>query len=142
MAGLQYGDYYMGVVEAEHFDEVWPIVAPHLEPALEGTWGVISIEDLRIICKTNHSQLWAVTKNTYVQGAFVTKVQEGSNHKILDIEYLGGKDFNSWGIDLMRVFEENAKEQGVDIVRICGRKGWAKLFPSYKPQTYIIAKQL
>jgi hypothetical protein len=139
---IQYEDYTLGTVVPEHFEDVWSKISHFLEPALDDTMGLLSIDDLRIICKTGASQLWVVTKSGYAVGAFVTKVQQAPKFKILDIEYLGGIDFQTWGIDLMKEFEKNAKEQGITAMRICGRKGWAKLFKDYKEQTHIIAKVL
>lgn len=139
---IQYEDYVLGTVVPEHFEDVWSKVSHFLEPALDDTLGLLSLDDLRIICKTGVSQLWVVTKSDYAVGAFVTKVQQAPKCKILDIEYLGGVNFTDWGIELMKQFEELAKEQGIAAMRICGRKGWAKLFKDYKEQTHIIAKIL
>jgi hypothetical protein len=132
----------MGVLNLAMFEETWPSIEAYLVSATADTMGVLSPELLKQLCKTGAYQTWVIAKGNEAVGAFITTQQEAAGTKILDIEYLGGNDFRTWGPPLMLKLEDTAKSQGFDILRICGRRGWAKLFPEYQELTHIIAKRL
>jgi len=54
---------------------------------------------------------------------------------------LGGDNMNQW-FDLRDRFEDWARKEGCDQVRIFARKGWARKLPDYKIQAYVMSKQL
>lgn len=134
---LTHNGYCAVTKEGYDIANYWNDLIPMLMPAMEDNISGTDINDLFQLCVEGKYQLWYITKDDKPVGAMCSEVQDD----VLDIVYIGGTDFAQWQ-GLMHELEIVAKEQGIKIVRICGRMGWAKLFPDYTSKTYIIAKQL
>lgn len=128
----------LGTPDREYLMEVWEKAKGFIEDAIPNGTG-INIVDVQGQVLAGIYQLWVVTHENMITGAFVTELH---NTGVIDIVYLGGNDFHDWGFTLMPEFENICAKQGLRQLRICGRKGWVKLFKGYNHQTTILAKTL
>ncbi len=85
--------------------------------------------------------LWLVWEDPIVLGATVTQIITQDNRKICMVVACGGEDGRSW-VHLISKIEDYARNEGCELSRIVGRKGWMKLLPDYKESRVILEKAL
>lgn len=138
--------YTVSSITLEHLDTVWEKVSPYIVQAMNMSTPGTTETELQAVkeyIKDEDYQLWIITdENLLCVCAFTTCFHDFRDERILVINYLGATDFESYGREAMAGFETEVKNQGIDRIRIIGRKGWSKLFDGYSHQSTIIEKIL
>lgn len=131
-------------VAVEAVPAMWPSIEKFIGAGCEGDTVLISAEDLLPAAMMGAYQLWVITRNSEPVGAFLSTTSQLPGGRQMDIEFLGGGDFFEWGPQLWSHFEANAKAQGITVIRMCGRPGWARVFRGfgYQPDIVIASKRL
>lgn len=125
--------------------QVWPLLGNFLSKALEFTSDTRLLEPTLQKIEMGQSQLWTVIDDDHGNKALaagVTSLQTyESGKRVCNIELFGGEDMKLW-FDLKDVFEDWAKVEGCESIRVWARKGWAKHLKDYDLTHYILEKAL
>jgi hypothetical protein len=127
---------------SRHIDTVWPDVVGHIERwvAEEGIW---SPEGIRAELKATRAQLWCFLKDG-VKGIWVTRIDKPDG-KTVGLVWGCAGDFGGHKNEALECFtaiERWMKEKGCECIDICGRQGWARIFPDYERHAVILRKRL
>lgn len=124
-------------------DNLWPVIGPLLEKAVEHSNGYTTIDYELGELKALRKQLWAiVTEDRGISAAGVTSLLKTSTGLLIaNIELLGGDNMKAW-FALKDQFETWATNEGCNEVRMFARKGWARELPDYKIRSYVMSKAL
>ena len=89
-------------------------------------------------------QLWVNFDREGVQGAFITKISNYPQKKILCVLLLGGNEFMKWRDEADALLNAFGKENNCEYVELFGRKGWGKMLKdiNYKEVTRLFAKEI
>lgn len=125
---------------------LWPQVMPLLSKAVECSGGVTSLDHEFEELKALRKQLWVIItidgSEKKVTAAGITSLQDHPGGlKVANIEMLGGENMKAW-FSLKDQFENWAKTEGRDEVRLFARKGWARELPDYKIRAYVMSKTI
>lgn len=85
----------------------------------------------RDLAEKNRLMIWLLHDDRRVMAAAATGVKHEGDDVIVEIQALGGERLSTWIDDALTEFENLAFENGVDVVRIAGRKGWKRMLPDY-----------
>lgn len=121
--------------QADQIPDIWPFVRPHIARGLEDSDWVPS-EVLESLLKSE-MQLWTSENQGFIESAVVTAIQDGYCLLLC----AGGGNLNHWKHYLV-VIEEWAKDNGVDEIRIYGRRGWLRALPGFRERWVEMVKQL
>jgi hypothetical protein len=117
----------------EYVERWWPQCEPLLEKALERDgWKLTPDQLLDQIC-SGLMGLYVVTdlSTAEVLAAAACEALEYPNANVFSIAYLGGREAHRWA-HMIGLLEQEAVDLGCHVVRIPGRKGWARVFPEYR----------
>lgn len=125
---------------------LWPEIGPLLSKAVEYSGGVTSLDNEFEELKALRKQLWVIIVDDggerKVAAAGITSLQDHPGGlKVANIEMLGGDNMKAW-FSLKDQFENWAKTEGRDEVRMFARKGWARELPDYRLRAYVMSKTL
>lgn len=120
--------------------EVWPLVAPLIATAMRRS-GLGQVADVMRSLASGAALLWLAWDGERILAAAVTELALSDDKKLCTILACGGTGFARFG-HLIGGLERYARAEGCVRMRICGRKGWARLLPDYAIQRMIIEKQL
>lgn len=137
-------NYVFFAVAPHAVDDFWPRYERFIAASVTSGTVLVKAEHLRELAAVGAYQLWGVECDGAPVGAFMTTTCAMPEGRQMDVEFLGGADFFAWGPRLWPAFEENAKQQGITTIRMCGRPGWSRAFRSfgYSPDIVIAAKRL
>jgi hypothetical protein len=129
------------VVEEPRIDELWPLLAPFLEPSLD-VGNEVYIDNLYEEVKRRQGLLWVgYSEELGIYGAAITEIIQYPRKKVFLIKYLGAKTGAMKPIlDVaMSVFRRFATELECDVVQLYGRKGWVNVLRpyGYTPVKYV-----
>ncbi len=131
--------------DQEVLTKVWPVIGPLLERAIDHARGTATIEQTVQRIVTKDAQLWVVVdpeQNNRVMAAGVTSLQKyATGPLVCNIELFGGDNMKSW-FDQKEKFEDWAKEEGCNEIRLYARKGWARHLKDYNLTHYLMVKDL
>ena len=85
--------------------------------------------------------LWVAYVNRELASAAVTQIDQTERSKVCTVLACGGSGVNNW-IQLLELIETYARNNGCDLVRFMGRKGWKQLLPEYRTDKVIMEKRL
>lgn len=119
---------------------VWPGVAHLIERAVLRT-GLSSFGEIEADVLAARALLWLAYSDGKTEAAVVTQITKNDCGKVCTIVACGGKVARRW-VHLTSEIESYAKAEGCGIVRIFGRKGWARLMPAYKATHVILERQI
>jgi len=108
---------------------IWPRVAELLKPALDRSGGRYNLESQfdRLIDGTDH--LWVMTNKSHseiVAAITFTFWVYPAGLRVLQMMFLGGSGFKSWGDELNRKLTKLAKQNDCECIEHGGRKGWKR----------------
>jgi len=129
------------VVPEERVDELWPLLASFLKPALDVA-GEIYLENLYDEVKQEYVLLWVgYSEELGIYGSAITQVIQHPKRKVFLIKYLGAKTgaMNPVLDTTMSMFRRFATELECDVIQLYGRKGWVDVLKpyGYTPVRYI-----
>jgi hypothetical protein len=116
-------------VPPELVDDLWPIVAPWIDEALDHQlW--LSVDDVRVLCLTGRAQLVVLEDAGKIHAAGVVEVQEYPSVRVGNVVAMGGTRGQSLRyldacIDWFGAF---CARRGCGSMMVMGRAGWARLF--------------
>lgn len=135
---------FIGGIQKEDIDKVWPLVAPMLAKALEYDNSGMRLIDLKDDIEANQKQLWIVADES-IRCAAVTSVTHSMyGRHLARIICLAGDGMDEWLSEILDVIEPWAKSHGCEFIEAVGRKGWeraAKKF-GYRHSYTVIQKDL
>lgn len=130
-----------GVI-SEELDKWWDLAVPHLEAALARGLGEYAIEDIKEMCKEKQAQLW-LFGDEELKGAFVTKVNNYPQLKVLLVLLMGGTDYRKFEEEIDELLNGFGKDKGCRYIEFFGRKGWGNfLKANYKEQVRMYTKEI
>jgi hypothetical protein len=127
-------------VDPARVHEIWPHVAPLVARAMR-RGGMGAFPDVERGVREGRALLWLAWDGKDILAAAVTQLDLVDGVKLCTIVACGGQGFARFG-PLIRGLERYAEAEGCTRMRICGRKGWARLLPDYRIQRVIIEKEL
>ncbi len=111
---------------------LWEEVSPMLAPAVERSHGRWTMEFLLDALRSGQQQLWIVFEGEQpIKGVATTEILVYPNRKMLGIQYLGGKDLDTWGFSFLEIIEDFAKAAGCSGIEGTARKGFWKWMKEY-----------
>ena len=122
-------------VDPAHIDEAWPFVRELIQRAIDHT-GLSDFEDIERAVLNGEQLLWFAWGDG-IEAAAVTQLTSNA----LVIVACSGHDRRRW-IQLKQRIEEYALEEGCDVVRIFGRKGWERVLDDYHVEHVVLEKRL
>jgi hypothetical protein len=127
-------------VDPARVHEVWPHVASLIAQAMRrGQMGEAA--DVERNLRSGAALLWLVWDGEAVLAATVTELAVVGGEKHCIIVACGGNGFARFG-HLIGGLERYASAEGCGRMRICGRRGWARVLPGYRIERVIIEKAL
>jgi hypothetical protein len=121
----------VSIVPAQHIDECWPLVAPHLEKAVEYTYGRFTLDDIYTAVKDDSYTLWVAFDDEGVKGAVVTNFTLYPRKKFVHLAFIGGVDGHNWKEPMLDILQRWAYDNGCNGLESVGRPGWSKIFENY-----------
>lgn len=127
-------------VDPKVVHRVWQLARPILEPAFDDS-SDSTIEATEDDVLSGLSFLWIAWDGWKVVAAATTGLVTTPRHKICIVTSAGGINSMLWD-QFMPMVEKYAKDEGCDLVRAMGRKGWAKMLSSYEQPWIVLDKIL
>jgi len=119
-------------IPSDRIKRLWPEVSPMLYPAVERSHGRWTMEFLLDALRSGQQQLWIVFEaDQPIKGVATTEILVYPNRKMLGIQYLGGKDLDTWGFSFLEIIEDFAKAAGCSGIEGTARKGFWKWMKEY-----------
>lgn len=115
------------VMSKEHALREWEVLCRYFEPALEHADGTYGLVDMRKWVE-NDTALALIAWDPEVQhiyAAFLVGVDDTPNKRVYKFISAGGEDIDMWA-HLWPAFKAHAKSFGCDMIRVTGRRGWAR----------------
>lgn len=129
-------------VPPDRVNEVWPHVREMLRQALlRADIDSFAPLEAAITSGSTSTLLWIVWDGNKIVAAVVTELQLTMRRKVCVILACGGRGMSEW-LPLIAGIEKYALAEGCAAVRIVGRKGWAKVLPSYREHRVILERKL
>lgn len=128
-------------VPSSQVAEVWPLVQPVLQPAIERCKGRETAETMLAALRAQDMQLWVATDDSgKIRSAGTTTVYATGTRKIAAISFGAGamEDLTS----TLPTIEAWAKHNGCDSVEIVGRPGWRRIFKQYAVAYEVIERKI
>lgn len=126
-------------VQSAEIDRHWPQVVRHVERwvAEEGVW---SAEGIRQELKAARAQLWRFGN----RGIWVTRIEKPDGRAVGLVWGCAGDfaEHKSEALACFSAIENWMRSKGCECIDICGRSGWARIFPDYRKHAVILRKRL
>lgn len=114
-------------VPAGMIEELWPIVSPMLQRALDTTDDKLGIDELKNRATQGHVFLWVICdEDNVVYAAAITHFVYYLTHSVLSIPFIGGDRMAEWADDFLHTMERFALDTGCSKLNGFGRKGWGR----------------
>jgi hypothetical protein len=118
----------------------WAIAAPLLKPAMR-RGGLGRFADLERGVLFGNSLLWLALEDGTAIAAAVTDLVCTDVDKVCLIAAAGGVRMRGW-LHLLERVEAFARDEHCTVVRLMGRKGWARMLPHYQQDHIILDRRL
>ncbi len=122
-------------VDPAHVNQIWPIVSDIVKRAIDRGFSSFPVIEANVL--DGLFLLWLVIDRGKIIAACVTSLVGDA----CEIVATSGTGVNNW-IHLIEGIEKYARAEGQARVRIIGRKGWARLLPTYKQTAVVLERQL
>lgn len=127
-------------VDPKVVHRIWKLVRPILEPAFNDT-SDSTIEATEADVLSGLSFLWVAWDGNKIVAAITTGLVKTPRHKICIVTSAGGVN-PRLADQFMPMIEKYAKDEGCDLVRAAGRRGWIKMLPDYEQPWIVLDKRL
>jgi len=113
---------------------VWHRIAELLLPVMQRGEVDNTLDDVQQFLRTGSMQAWHVEWKAII----VTTIQPfGANpaqptKRVCQIVYCAGTGMDEWLGPVVAHFKEWSKAMGCQVLRISGRRGWARVLPDFK----------
>jgi len=119
----------VGVLNTD-IDEVWPIVSPLLQKAVDKGQGDFLLQDYYEALLLRNMQLWVWKPEEKITAACVTQILSYPRRKVCQILLLGGTGLKDW-LKKENSLVEWAREQGCSQMEGFARDGWLGVLPHW-----------
>lgn len=128
----------------DQIGEMWAILKPMIEPALEYTLNEQSINDIKLKAEKGEYLLLLFKSDEKLLSVVSIEILEYPTKKILSVVTGGGSDMYEWRDEWWQQMEKIGREIGASDVVICGRAGWERVLSPYgfKNKYTILARTL
>lgn len=126
-------------IDPEHVHRVWPSVTALIEDAMNrggGDFDLVQRDTLN-----GEKLLWVAIDEQRIWAAAVTGLHVEKDKKFCVIWACGGHEKDRW-LSLKDELEKFAKAEGCAVMRIFGRRGWARELTDYKLKSVTLEKVL
>jgi hypothetical protein len=107
---------------------LWPKIAKYIEPALAVGGGRFSTADVLEWVKLGRYGVFvAADPAGEMVAVMVLCFQEYPQMRVLEVSYVGGRDFRRWRRELVRAVVTVARNTGCSKVEFRGRKEWGRI---------------
>jgi hypothetical protein len=110
--------------------DCWDEVKDGLQKALDVDSNKYTLDYLKRAIEQKRMQLWCIHDGT-LRAAFITRITDYPNARILECMALTGRDPAMWIGFLLESMHKFAKENECDLMETGGRKGWERLFKKH-----------
>lgn len=117
-------DFNMKGIPPQAIDGLWRFAEPFIKRALDHTYGEISHEDIKALCKNSDMQLWMISEGKRIVGAGTTHIVLYPQMKVCRIVTLAGSDFDEWKDMAHMNLEMWAESMGCEGMECYVRKGF------------------
>jgi len=117
----------IAIVPLNNVGTLWNDIETFLGPAIARSRNRWDMESVRESLLNEERHLWvAFDENKKIDGIATTEFVMYPRRKMLSIEYLGGKNMNEWGWDLLERLNDWAKDNKCDGIEAMARHGFWK----------------
>ena len=117
----------IALIPPNYIHTLWDDVEKHLAPAIARSHGRWDMQSLYESMRKVEQNLWvAFNDDNVVEGVGTTEFVFYPKKKMLAMQYLGGKNFNSWIWDMLERMNSWAKDNECDGIEGTGRHGFWK----------------
>lgn len=120
--------------------QAWPKAREFVYAASKRV-GLSDAEPIEADVLAGRALLWLAADGLEVVGAGVTQIFTQAGHKVCEIVSWGARD-QARCAPLLNIIEEFARAEECTVVRLVGRKGWARHLKSYGLRAVILEKAL
>ena len=114
-------------VPKEHVGNVWHVVSPWLDKAIERTHGRYHNVDILTSIIDGTASLWLAMRDKEIIGSLVFTISlYPSEMKVGRIDYIAGKDRNDWFDQMWDATKTYAKASGCSVIEMVARPGTAE----------------
>jgi hypothetical protein len=118
--------------------DFWPHASPLIRHAIE-RGGLSRFADVERDVLMGTALLWLAWDGRAIAAAAVTQIAATDRGKVCVLVACGGLHMRRW-LPLLGAIEAYARTEGCELVRIFGRKGWARVLPEYEARRVILEK--
>ena len=119
-------------VPKKYFHLVWDSAREHLLRFEKRSGCQFTVDEIGKAILDEEQQLWIlVDEEEKITGAIVTQVLGYPRSKSLEIMACAGKDMDDYLYDSMGAFENFARMNHCNSIRLEGRRGWSKILKPY-----------
>lgn len=127
-------------VHPNEVEKYWPKVSHWIKAAMErGDLGRFDIVEADV--KSAGAILWVAYVANELAAAAVTQIDHTEKSKVCTILACGGGGSKDW-LGVLPSIEHYARNNGCDLVRFMGRKGWARMLKDYRTNKVILERRL
>ena len=129
----------------EMLPEVWPVVAPGIQAAVDRAAGRMSMENIANYIMGGKWQLWLFLKNKEYKALAITEITVcPSGMKILNLVVCTGEDKELWEVLIPSTLEHFARIEGCKLFETMARPGWEKILgrQGFKKTHVLLEKEL
>ena len=113
----------ISMVPFEEVANIWPEVSGFIEKSIEKFPARYSIVDVYEEILLHKQSLWVAYDDEYL-AAWTVRIAEYPQGRILNIDWIGGKEPERWDVEAMTIMERYAKDMGCKRISSFGRPGW------------------
>ena len=128
-------------VPPAYVPELWPHARPLIARAFMAVAGDDTIESTEAALRSGEELLWIVWGDGRIMTAATTVLIRVPRAKICLVKAAAGAGMGQW-MKFMAKIEEYARAEGCDLIRVAGRRGWARVLPDFEQPWIVLQKSL
>ena len=129
-------------VDPKRINEVWPHVSHFIKDAYASGIGDETFEIIEAEILKGEALLWLAGDDQIIFAAAATRISIFPTKKVCSVLAVSGQEMDEWATECLLGIEAYAKEEKCDVVRLCGRQGWKRMFKDYSEPWIILEKRL
>lgn len=128
-------------VAPDRVNVVWPHVLGFFLAAYDRGIGDDNVEFLKADVDAGRQRIWIVWDGHGIIAAAATKLVDMPAKRLCIITACGGGQLSKWA-GFKASFEDYARAEGCDAIRLMGRRGWQDVFSDYYQPWICLQKDL
>lgn len=122
-------------VDPARISEIWPAAKGLIRSAIERT-GLSEFADIEREVLVGDQLLWLAWSDR-IEAAATTHL----SRNVCTLTACGGHERERW-LPLFAKIEQYARDEGVKVMRLYGRKGWQRVLEGYRSEYIVLEKDL